>query len=226
MSVAKSDDRQVRTDLHRAYRQCLEARGLWLSVRNRTAEDVPKEAAHSHLHESVLGWFEALVPHIAERPGEVKQLWESAPLWPEDQLVHDVWACPNEHTFERDTGSEEETPDFPFETDEDDGPDLEAGDVCPECGMPIEPDERVATDEEGRQLYEWACGLKRLSTWQNKTKQVRVDGDRWSADSEIQEVPQRIRPTVLMRAARYLDLAAEECGLLQDTDRALATGEL
>jgi hypothetical protein len=29
-----------------------------------------------------------------------------------------------------------------------------------------------------------------------------------------------------MRAARYLDLAAEQCGLLESTDDALVTGEL
>lgn len=196
------------SNIRQAYRRCLEARRRWLAVRNRTAEDVPREAAHSQLHESVLGWFEALVPYIAERPGEVKQLWESAPLWPEDPLTVDTWVCAAGHVFDRDAA------------------DLDPGGPCPECEMPVGPDERPKTDDEGRLLYEWACGLKRLSAWQNRTKKVRVDGDRWNAESEVKEVPQRLDPAILMRAARYLDLAAEQCGLLQETDRALATGEL
>jgi hypothetical protein len=221
--ASKSESTGARgSNIRRAYEQCQQARQLWLSVRNRTAEDVPKEAAHSHLHEAVLSWFEALVPYIAERPGEVKQLWESAPLWPDEPLETDVWRCAASHEFER------EEHDRPFELpgEDDEAVDLEAGDDCPECGLPVEPATREEYDEDGRRLYRWACGLKRLSAWTNKTKRVRVQGDRWSAESEVREVPQRLDPTVLMRAARYLDLAAEECGLLEETDRALATGEL
>jgi hypothetical protein len=206
--MATTADGDGHSNIRHAYQQCLEARRLWLSVRNRTAEDVPKEAAHSHLHESVLSWFEALIPYIAERPGEVKQLWESAPLWPEERATTEIWLCAREHQHERDAV------------------DLDAGDPCPECEMPVEPQTRQDTDDDGRPLYEWACGLKRLSAWQNKTKTQSVEGDRWSVGTETVEVPQRLDPVILMRAARYCDLAAEECGLLSETDRALPTGEL
>lgn len=195
-------------NIRQAYQQCLEARRLWLSVRNRTAEDVPKEAAHSHLHESVLSWFEALVPYIAERPGEVKQLWESAPLWPEGRSTTEIWVCARGHEHDRRES------------------DLGAGEACPDCGLPVEPQTREETDAEGRPIYDWACGLKRLAAWQNKTKEKTVSGGRLSPQTKTVEVPQRLDPTVLMRAARYCDLAAEECGLLEDTDRALSTGEL
>jgi hypothetical protein len=208
--MAASADGDGHSNIRQTYRQCLEARRLWLSVRNRTAEDVPKEAAHSHLHESVLAWFEALVPYIAERPGEVKQLWESAPLWAEEPRIRDVWRCTADHLFKR--GGDDDS--------------FSGGDPCPDCGLPVEPDQIYETDDDGRRLYDWACGLKRLSAWQNKTKTERVSGGRWSADEQEVEVPQRLDPTVLMRAARYLDLAAEECGLLSETDRALPTGEL
>jgi hypothetical protein len=208
--MATSADGDGHSNIRQAYRQCLEARRLWLSVRNRTAEDVPKEAAHSHLHESVLSWFEALVPYIAERPGEVKQLWESAPLWAEERLTTEILVCARGHEHER----------------ADDDIDLDPGSPCPECSMPVEPQTREETTDDGQPLYEWACGLKRLSAWQNKTKTETVDGGRWSADTKTVEVPQRLDPTILMRAARYLDLAAEECGLLSETDRALPTGEL
>ncbi|WP_435067705.1 hypothetical protein [Haloplanus sp. C73] len=208
--MATSADGNGHSNIRRAYQQCLEARHLWLSVRNRTADDVPKEAAHSNLHESVLSWFEALVPYIAERPGEVKQLWESAPLWPEERLITEIWVCARGHEHDRDS----------------DDVDLDAGEPCPECDLPVEPQKREETDDEGRPLYEWACGLKRLSAWQNKTQTQTVDGGRWSASTKTVEVPQRLEPTVLMRAARYCDLAAEECGLLQESDRALPTGEL
>jgi hypothetical protein len=206
--MATAADGESHSNIRQAYQQCLEARRLWLSVRNRTAEDVPKEAAHSHLHESVLSWFEALIPYIAERPGEVKQLWESAPLWPEERATTDLWVCARGHENERDSV------------------DLDGGDDCPECGLPVSPETREETDDEGRPLYEWACGLKRLSAWQNKTKTETVSGGRWSPEQKTVEVPQRLEPVILMRAARYCDLAAEECGLLSETDRALPTGEL
>jgi hypothetical protein len=206
--MATTADDAGHSNIRQAYQQCLEARRLWLSVRNRTAEDVPKEAAHSHLHESVLSWFEALVPYIAERPGEVKQLWESAPLWTQDRATTEIWICARGHEHEQ--------------ADADLGP----GEPCPECDLPVEPQTREETDSEGRPIYDWACGLKRLSAWQNKTKTKTVSGGRLSPETKTVEVPQRLDPAVLMRAARYCDLAAEECGLLQDTDRALSTGEL
>ncbi|WP_251342423.1 hypothetical protein [Haloplanus halophilus] len=208
MATTEQQQQGNHSNIRRAYRECLDARRLWLSVRNRTAEDVPKEAAHSNLHESVLAWFEALVPYISERPGEVKQLWESAPLWPEDRATKRVWACASGHVHDREEH------------------DLSGGGPCPGCGMPVEPTTQGVTDDEGRPLYDWACGLKRLSAWQNRTKTQTVEADGWSAEQQTVEVPQRLGPTILMRAARYLDLAAEQCGLLEETDRALPTGEL
>jgi hypothetical protein len=200
---------EARTNISEAYERCLAARRLWLSVRNRTAQEAPRERAHAELHESTLAWFEALVPYIAERPGEVKQLWESAPLWPEAPLTEQVWACPNGHVHERDGH-----------------PDLDGGDPCPECPALVEPTEQHVRDENGRPLYEWACGVKRLANWQDKTERQEVNGGEWSAETQVIEVPQRLDATILMRAARYLDLCAEECGLLEETDRALAVGEI
>jgi hypothetical protein len=188
-----------------------------MSVRGRTADNTVREQAHGDLHETVLAWFEALVPYISERPGEVKQLWESAPLWPQEPAsdVLDALICGGEEcgaVYER--SDEEGT--------------LSPGDTCPACQMPLEPGEAeiAVTDDEGRRLWEWACGLKRLSAWTSKTETVRVEGGKWSNESRTAEVPKRLDPDVLMRAARFLDLAAEECGLLEDTDRALPTGEL
>jgi hypothetical protein len=182
-----------------------------MSIRGRTSDDGVREQAHGDLHEAVMSWFESLVPYIAERPGEVKDLWEDAPLWPKTPETDPGLACDHGHAWDPDA---------------DDALVADPGDVCPECGAPVEAVELLRYDDAGRQLYEWACGLKRLSTWTNKTVSVEVDGGEWSTESTTIERPQRLKPAVLMRAARYLDIAAEKCGLLEDTEQALATGEL
>lgn len=205
-------DRQPRTSIREAYEISLHARRQWMSVRGRTAEDSVREQAHADLHESVMAWFEALVPYIATRPGEVKDLWEDAPLWPERPATREGYQCPDCETVY----------DPSVETCVVDEP----GDICPNCGGAVGPRSIKKTDDEGRVLYEWACGIKRLSAWTNRTVSVEVEEDDWSTDSKTVEQPQRLNPTVLMRAARYLDLAAEDCGLLEDTDDALETGEL
>lgn len=207
------EGREPRTNLRRTYETCLAARRQWRSVRGKTADATVREEAHGDLHEAVMSWFEALVPYISERPGEVKQLWESAPLYPMRQQTIKVYKC----------GSEQCGFAAPKESDDHD---LGAGDACPACGMPLEPGEVLDTDDEGRPLYEWACGLKRLANWSSATEKERVSRGKWSTDDEVIEVPKRLDPDVLLRAARYLDLAAEECGLLEDTDRALETGDL
>lgn len=213
---ADAQSQAPRTSLRQAYEKCLQARRQWMSVRGRTADDEVREEAHADLHETTMAWFEALVPYIAERPGEVKQLWESAPLYPLEPKLTQGLKC----------GDEENCGAAYHRAGDDDDRGLAPGDQCPACGMPLEPAEVPDVDDEGRVLYTWACGLKRLSNWSNKTETKHVDGGEWSTETETIEVPKRLNPTVLMRAARYLDLAAEECGLLEDTDRALAVGEL
>lgn len=207
------DGHEPRTNLRRAYENCLAARRQWRSVRAKTADEAVREEAHGDLHEAVMSWFEALVPYISERPGEVKQLWESAPLYSMRPQTVKILQCGSDacgFATERDSGEH----------------DLNAGDQCPACGIPVEPGESQATDDSGRPLYEWACGLKRLASWSSATETQRVTGGQWSSEETIIEVPKRLDPDVLLRAARYLDLAAEECGLLEDTDRALETGDL
>lgn len=202
--------------IRQSYRQCLDARRQWMSVRGRTSDDTIREQAHADLHETVLAWFEALQPYISERPGEVKQLWEEAPLYPLEPAsdVIDALLCGNEECgaiYER----------------TEDGR-LGAGSECPACGLPLEPGEAEvpATTDDGERLWDWACGLKRLAAWTSRTETVDVSGGKWTNESTTIERPERLDPDVLIRAARYLDLAAEECGLLEDTDRALPTGEL
>lgn len=204
---------EPRTNVRRAYERCLAARQQWRSVRGKTADAGVREEAHGDLHEAVMSWFETLVPYISERPGEVKQLWESAPLYPLEPETVNVLACGADACG------------FAVERGED-SHDLTPGDACPECAIPVEPAEMVRTTADGDRLYEWACGLKRLASWSSATETRTVEGDRWSTGSETVEVPKRLDPDVLLRAARYLDLAAEECGLLEDTDRALETGDL
>lgn len=213
MSQTQREGREPRTNVRRAYERCLAARQQWRSVRGKTADAGIREEAHGDLHEAVMSWFETLVPYISERPGEVKQLWESAPLFPKEPASVQVLRC----------GSD--VCGLVVERESDDH-DLEAGDECPNCGIPLEPDDMYPTNEDGEILYEWACGLKRLASWSSATETHSVSGGKWSTGSEQIEVPKRLDADVLLRAARYLDLAAEECGLLEDTDRALETGDL
>lgn len=201
--------------IREAYQNCLLARRQWMSVRGRTSRGDAREDAHADLHETTLAWFETLVPYIAERPGEVKQLWESAPLYPIREKTTPVLGCDDCGWY--------------VPSDSDDADDVSVGDACPvrECATgAIGTHDLVERDDDGNVLYEWACGLKRLSSWTNRTETVEVDSGQWETDSNTVERPQRLDPTVLMRAARYLDLAAEEAGLLEESDRALPTGEL
>lgn len=202
-----------RTNVRRSYERCLATRQQWRSVRAKTVDKAVRDEAHGDLHEAVMAWFETLVPYISERPGEVKQLWESAPLYPTEPKTVDGLVCGNEACgalFKR--NSEEH--------------DLSPGDECPHCGIPLEPTELYETTDNGDILYEWACGLKRLASWSSATETQVVETGDWETGQQTVEVPKRLDPDVLLRAARYLDLAAEECGLLEDSDRALPTGEL
>jgi len=215
--AASSDDQQPGggRSIREAYQNCLIARRQWMSVRGRTSRGDAREDAHADLHETTLAWFETLVPYIAERPGEVKQLWESAPLYPIQKQTVDVLGCEDCGFFVR--------------LDSDDAEERAVGDPCPTQACPtgaLGEFQIVDQDDEGNELFEWACGLKRLSSWTNRTETVQVDSGQWETDSNTVERPKRLDPSVLMRAARYLDLAAEEAGLLEESDRALPTGEL
>lgn len=203
-------DEEVRaTEIRGAYQRCLDARRQWMSVRGRTTEPQYREKAHADLHEAVLSWFEALIPYISERPGEVKQLWEGAPLYPTEPVKQEILVCGDDHAYPR---HGESSPD--------------GSGLCPECGMPLTPDEQVKCDQQGRPLYVWEQGLKNLSAWTHQTVEKKTGGGELSAATKTVERPQRLDPKILMRAARYLDLAAEQCSLLATTDDAIPTGEL
>lgn len=210
MSQAQQDGREPRTNVRRSYERCLAARQQWRSIRGKTADEAIRDEAHGDLHEAVMVWFETLVPYISERPGEVKQLWESAPLYPLEPVTRPALVCPGCRAgWYRDEVE------------------IELPQQCPTCEeYHLEPDEVVEHTDDGEPLYEWACGLKRLASWTDETEKERIEGSQWQSGSEVVEVPKRLDPTILIRAARYLDLAAEECGLLEDTDRALPTGEI
>ncbi|MFY4814524.1 hypothetical protein ACOJIV_17775 [Haloarcula sp. AONF1] len=205
--MAESEARA--TEIREAYQRCLDARRQWMSVRGRTTDPRYREKAHADLHEAVLSWFEALVPYISERPGEVKQLWEGAPLYPVQPVTQKILVCANDHAYLRNTE------DGPSKTD-----------LCPDCGTPLQPDEQPKRDEQGRQLFVWKQGLKNLSSWTHQTVTEETSGGELSSATKTVERPQRLDPEILMRAARYLDLAAEQCSLLATTDDAIATGEL
>jgi len=211
MSQAR-EGREPRTNVRRSYERCLAARQQWKSIRAKTASEAVRDEAHGDLHEAVMAWFETLVPYISERPGEVKQLWESAPLYPLKPATEAVLQCSG-------CGAGWYAAD--------DDHDLEGGHPCPSCmADELEADEIIERNDDGDALYDWACGLKRLASWSDEAETKEVQGSQWTSGTQTIEVPNRINPEVLLRAARYLDLAAEECGLLEDTDRALATGEL
>lgn len=209
---------QPRTSVRRSYERCLATRQQWRSVRAKTVSRTVRDEAHGDLHEAVMAWFETLVPYISGRPGEVKQLWENAPLYPLEPKGVDGLACQNDACGF--------LMDFDDATDEDGELQYDVGGECPYCGDEIVATELLRTTEDGQVLYEWACGLKRLASWSSATETVVVESDEWDTGQDTVEVPRRLDPDVLLRAARYLDVAAEECGLLEDTDRALPTGEL
>lgn len=215
MSVKDRDGGEPRTNVRRAYERCLSARQQWRAIRAKTVDEAVRDEAHGDLHEAVMGWFETLVPYISERPGEVKQLWENAPLYPKERATVAGLVCNNEA----------EQCGFMAERDSDQH-NLSPGSQCPACGIPLEPEEIIEADENGEALYNWAVGLKRLASWSSATEKTTVESSMWEVGARTAEVPKRLDPDVLLRAARFLDLAAEECGLLEDTDDALPVGDL
>lgn len=211
------DGPEPRTSVRRAYERCLAARQQWRSVRAKTVSETVRDEAHGDMHEATMAWFETLVPYISERPGEVRQLWESAPLYPLGPAEVPGLSCTNDSCGY--FASEAE-----LAGEDGDGADLP--EQCDWCGGDLVSSTLYETTEDGDVLYEWACGLKRLSSWSSATETVVVEADEWETGQREVEVPRRLDPDVLLRAGRYLDIAAEECGLLEDTDRALPTGEL
>jgi hypothetical protein len=194
--------------VERAYVQCLEARQRFIQIGSVASDNDTMDELHADLHSSVMAWYEALHPHIADRPGEVGDYWHEAPLWPTGLATKQAPGCPNCDTVYDD--------------------DVHAvGDVCTNCGekglvaTPV-----PKTDEDGRQLLEWRVGLKSLEEWYRKTQQRTQTSGTFRPRTKTVEMPRRLKPKVLFRISRYLDRAAEEMGLLADTDEALPLGEM
>lgn len=163
---------------------------------------------HSNLHSATMTWFESLYPHMADRPGEVGDYWHEAPLWPDTIATETIPTCPDcELGFE--------------------GEQYEIGDVCVECGeSQLVPGNIPKKNEEGQPIYEWVVGLKSLEEWFRKTEQsTRTEGT-FRPQTKTVEMPHRLKPEHLFRIARYLDKAAEQMGILADTDEALPLGEI
>lgn len=85
---------------------------------------------------------------------------------------------------------------------------------------PIEPargdDGTLRRSEDGRDLYEWATGLNRLTAWVDETEVVTEQVGTFKKRTVQREQPVRLSPDVLIRVARYLDAAAAKLDLLAE----------
>lgn len=209
--MATSDDTGATVPtsaVERAYVQCLNARQQYIQVGSAATDEETMNELRATLHASVMAWYEALHPHMADRPGEVGDYWHEAPLWPKRPAVEVVPTCPN-----CDVG-------FP-------GDQYEIGDVCVECGQTrLERGTIPKLGDDGQQLYEWEVGLKSLEEWFRKTETAKETTGTFRPTEQTVEMPRRLKPAHLFRIARYLDKAAEEMDLLADTAEALPLGEL
>ena len=196
------------TAVERAYVSCLNARQRYIQVGSATAETDTMDELHADLHASVMTWYEALHPHMADRPGEVGDYWHEAPLWPKAMATKEALVCSNcEIAFDDDIHAE--------------------GDVCEECGEAhLEPSQIPKQTDDGELLFEWEVGLKSLEKWFRKTETTTQTSGTFRPSTSTIEVPHRLKPEYLFRIARYLDKAAEEMDLLADTSEALPLGEL
>lgn len=209
--ATKGSGEQVRapaTAVEKAYIRSLQARQNYIEVGSVVADDGTLDDLHAELHASTMGWYEALYPHMHERPGEVGDYWHEAPLWPTERATESAPYCPS--------------CELVFQTEA-----VSVDDICVECGDTYLVERPVpATDDDGRDLYEWTVGLKSLESWYRETETTTERSGTFRPKTKTVEIPHRLRPEVLFRIARYLDKAAEEMDLLANTSEALPLGEL
>lgn len=212
------------TVVRRAYARSVQSRQHWHGLDARFRDESLRKEAHADLQESTLNWFEALAPYMADSQGAVKEFWTRAPLWPTKQATEVIGLeCPRCGAF-YDVDVEEvedATCVNVVSVQQDDG------EVAREqCGAEATPKEVVATDEEGRTLYEWAQGLRLLNEWEGETEVVTQRQGTFKPTSKTIEKPKLIEPAHLLRIARYLDQVAERKDLLAETTDETPTAQL
>jgi hypothetical protein len=200
MSRSQSPDgsTSVRRSVVEAYQQSLEARSIWAgfaSALQNTATDRSRADAHAILHATTMQYYEAVRPYLASAPAgsSARDYWESAPLWPAEEVTKPGVRCASGHQY----------------------PEAEAaGQNCPECGETLQ----AASVPTADGACEWIAGLRNLQTFVDERDEVEAESGRWSTGTSTEIVAKRLDSDVLLRCARYLDEAASELGLLADVD--------
>lgn len=197
---------QVTTAIHRAYRECLAARNQWSGVNGRVYDEEVREELHADLNQAVMGWFEALYPYLSSQDG-VSEYWEDVDLWPTGVKQEKALICENcEARY--------------------DPQKIDASRGCPNCGSSLGWAMLRAYDDDGNVEYEYATGLKTLTEWTDKTEVITEKQGRYRPTTVKKVKPLRLPPENLLRAARLLDQAAEELGLLATVTAATPRTEL
>lgn len=207
--MSESEDQpvgQVTTAIHRAYRECLAARNQWAGVNGRVYDDEVREELHADLNQAVMGWFEALYPYLSSQDG-VSEYWEDVELWRVGVKQTKALVCQK-----CETRHDPETAD----------PNL----GCKNCGAGLGWVALPARNDDGDVEYEYATGLETLTEWTDKTEVVTEKKGRYRPTTVQKVKPLRLPPEALIRAARLLDQAAEELGLLATVTAATPRTEL
>jgi len=208
ISMSEADDQpvgQVTKELHKAYRDSLVARKRWVGVNSRVYDEDLRDELHADLHETTMGWFEALLPYLASNDA-VEEEWEDVRLWKKGVVHEPRLVCQSCETVYNPK-------------------DVESV-VCPNCESEFQRRDLPVTDENGTPVYEWVTGLQTLTEWCDRTEVVQKKMGKFKPKTKTEVRPLRLSPDNLLRIARLLDKCADDLGLLATVSSSTPRTEL
>lgn len=206
--MADSDDAQPRATraVTDAYVKSLQARWAFLGATSTGFSSAEREQLHAQLHSTTLQWYEVLYKHLANRD-DMTRYWEDAPLirkQPKTKPALGCTECNAVYGFDEEIADQRPSP------------------TCPACGVGVvQQTQAYVTDDDGTLEYEWERGLQLLDEYQGRTRTVTRTEGTFQKREVTEEVPVRLAPRVLIRAARHLDAAANDLDLLESVESEL-----
>lgn len=192
--------------IEQAYLNCLEARLQWLRSQSAGMDPDQRETLHANLHTQVLAWFESLYKHLSSRD-DLTKYWDDVRLWRREPVTNTGLQCP-------DCGAWQDPNNVPV------------GGICTTCNTEGVQRQQFHVHDDGDPQYKWQTGLKTLEDWQGRTTTITRKEGTFRPTTKTYDVPERLKPTILFRAARYLDESAAKIGLLEDVDKEVTRTEV
>lgn len=219
MSRSQTDESQRQgvpsRTIEEAYYEAVEARRQYIDYADDGDERL-EHALHHQLHKAVIKYFEVL-HHQLETKQKVREYWETKPLYQTGWQTNTALFC-----------SQKEACGFTIWADHEQADRLHPGATCPRCGEGfLDDDEAYVTDEAGEPEPEYARGLLHLEDWYYRPTTDQSTRHGYLGVRTVTERSQQLLPvSVLFRAARYLDEAADELELLVEVNDDVPEAEL